>query len=183
MQSDVEGLCSIFCCTFLLQPFQAQRTRRRPSTPLMPGPLGGKHCQAIRKGWSMLSRKARRIGLLVFAVAWALGGVSEFIIGGDSVLATCMIAGALFFTYTYVRPRSDPPPQHSVSEGREFLPGHIPAFSLLIILGLFGIVVSWPSQPAKLTAAATAAAIGGLGLWHTARYGSPPNKPLNADVE
>ena len=41
MQSDVEGLCSNFCCTVWHQPFEAQRTRWRPSTPLMPGPLDG----------------------------------------------------------------------------------------------------------------------------------------------
>jgi hypothetical protein len=41
MQSDVEGLRSNYRCTVWLQHFQAQRTRRRPSTPLMPGPLGG----------------------------------------------------------------------------------------------------------------------------------------------
>jgi hypothetical protein len=52
MQSDVEGLCSNFCSTVWHQPFQAQRTRRRPSTPLMPGPLGGGRCStAERSGY------------------------------------------------------------------------------------------------------------------------------------
>jgi hypothetical protein len=41
MQSDVEGLGSNFRCTFGFNFIQGQRTRRRPSTPLMPGPLGG----------------------------------------------------------------------------------------------------------------------------------------------
>ena len=53
MQSGVEGPRFNFCSIVWHQPFQAERTRQRPSTPLMPGPLGGLAAKVVE--WSIAS--------------------------------------------------------------------------------------------------------------------------------